>query len=410
MKLAPVDFWLFALPLLLMGIGLFNLYSIENAPAVWNWGNAFYKQLVWAFLAALGMLLFSFLEGNLWRYMAPLAYIGGVGLMTLTVFIGREVNGAKAWLELGGLRLQPSEFMKVLAALMLARVASPPDFKWSRGRDRLSVLAIVGLPALLALLQRDTGTALTYGALVIPLYRIGLSGWFIVLPLVAGLMALGSLKYPWPVWAGVGLVVGLLWHLFWRKGWWPVLLITLAAGLWAWAVPKLYQHVLAPHQRQRIEVLFDPYRDPRGAGWNVIQARIAIEAGGLWGRGYGQGLQSKLDFIPQRHTDFAFCSLAEEWGWAGSTAYILLYMGFLWYLLWISERTGNRFALVYGYSLAGFLGLHLVINVGMILGLLPVIGIPLTFLSYGGSSWVAMAAGIGILQRWYRERTLRLFS
>lgn len=392
-----------------MGVGLVNLYSLENAP-VWSWHSAFYKQLAWALVAILSMVLFSLVEGNVWRYLASLAYVGGVGLMILTAFVGQEVNGAKAWLEVGGLRLQPSEFMKVLAVLMLARVASQPDFSWGRWRDRLSVWAVVGLPAALALLQRDAGTALTYGALILPLYRMGLSGWVIVVPLVAGIVALGSLHYPWPVWVGVGLILGLMWYFLKRKGWWQVFVIALVTGTWAWVVPRAYQRVLAPHQRQRIAVLFDPYQDPRGAGWNVIQARIAIEAGGLWGRGYGQGLQSKLDFIPQRHTDFAFCSLAEEWGWIGSTAYLLLYGVFLWYLLWIAERTANRFALLYGYGLVGFLGVHLVINVGMIVGLLPVIGIPLIFLSYGGSSWVAMAAGIGILQRWYRERTLRLFS
>jgi len=408
-RLAGSNFWLYVLPVVLMGIGLVNLYSIESFPA-FSWSSNFYRQVVWAVLTVGVMGVVSLVEGGFWRYLAYVIYGGAIGLMVLTILVGREVNGARAWLEVGGIRVQSSEFAKVATALALARfLETSPDFSWGRRRDRMVILGLVGMPMLLAFLQKDTGTALTFGAFVVPLYRYGMSGWVIVGPLVVGGLAFVSLAYGWKVAIGVGFVLGLIGYLWWRR--WAVALLLGAALMgWAWIAPKVYERVLAPHQRRRVEVLLDPYRDPRGSGWNVIQVRIAIEAGGLWGRGYGQGLQSKLDFIPQRHTDFAFCGIAEEWGWAGSSLVIGLFIGLLWALMISAEKSNSTFGLIFGYSVVGVLGTHFMINLGMILGLLPVIGIPLPFISYGGSSWVAVGWGIGLMQRFYRERSLRLFG
>ncbi len=409
MRLAQRNPWLFILPLLLMGMGLANLYSIENFPSA-GWSSNFYKQALWAGLTIGVMGVVSLIEGAFWRYLAYVAYAGAVGLMVLTILVGREVNGARAWLELGGIRVQSSEFAKVATALALARfLEASPDFSWKRGWNRLIPFGLVLLPMGLAFLQKDTGTALTFGAFTIPLYRYGMSGWVILGPVVVGGLAFTSLVYGWKVAAGIGLTLSFVGYLWWRR-WMTAVLIGVGLAGGAWLAPRVYESVLAPHQRRRIEVLLDPHKDPRGAGWNIIQVRIAIEAGGLWGRGYGQGLQSKLDFIPQRHTDFAFCGIAEEWGWTGSTALIGLWVALLWTLSTSAEKSNSTFGLILGYSLLGILGIHFAINIGMILGFLPVIGIPLPFISYGGSSWVAMGWGIGMLQRFYQERSLRLFS
>ncbi len=409
MRLVSSNLWLYGLPVMLMGIGLVNLYSIENFPA-FSWSSNFYRQVMWALLTVGMMGVVSLVEGGFWRYLAYVMYGGAIGLMVLTILVGREVNGARAWLDVGGIRLQSSEFAKVATALALARfLETSPDFSWRRRRDILVILGLVGTPMLLALLQKDTGTALTFGAFVVPLYRYGMSGWMIVGPIVVGGLAFVSLIYGWKVAVGVGAVLGILGYLWWRR-WGVALLLGAALMGWAWLAPKAYERILAPHQRRRVEVLLDPYQDPRGSGWNVIQVRIAIEAGGFWGRGYGQGLQSKLDFIPQRHTDFAFCGIAEEWGWAGSTLVIGLFIGLLWALMFSAEKSNSTFGLIFGYSMMGILGVHFAINLGMILGLLPVIGIPLPFISYGGSSWVAVGWGMGLMQRLYRERSLRLFG
>lgn len=411
MRRSAPDVVLYLLVVALMAIGIANLYSIEGFPP-FSWKYAYVRQLVWAGVALGIMGLSSVVEGGSWRFFTYFLYGGSAVLMLLTAVVAREVNGARAWLDIGPFRFQPSEFMKVATSLAVAAFVTRYEFRWERLLDRVGVALLILLPVGLTLLQKDTGTALTYAAFLVPLYRWGLSGWVIGLPLSLGTLAFLTLLYNW---VKIGLLLtglGILSYVgvFRRKYLWGH--VAILGGLWIWLALSgiLYQKVLAPHQRQRIESLLDPYKDPRGAGWNSIQARIAITAGGAFGRGYGKGLQSKLDFIPQRHTDFAFCGVAEEWGWIGSTATLLLFAFFLLRLTTIAEKSNSLFALLYGYALSGFLWIHLLINVAMMVGLFPIVGIPLVFISYGGSAWVAVAWGIGILQSLYRERSLRLFG
>ncbi|MCS7153697.1 MAG: rod shape-determining protein RodA [Bacteroidia bacterium] len=411
MKRTAPDWILYLIVVALMAIGLSNLYSIEGFPP-WNWKHAYVRQLVWAASSLAVMSLASLVDGLVWRYFAYGAYSIGAGIMLLTAFIAREVNGARAWLDVGPLRVQPSEFMKIATALALAAYLNRYEFQWNRWRDRLAVAGIIGLPTALTLLQKDTGTALTFAAFLVPLYRRGLSVWVVVIPVLLGGLAFLTLLYRW---TSIGLILTALIafsylfvfrrQLLWRH-------IGLLAILWSWLgfSRYLYEKGLAPHQKQRIQVLLDPYKDPRGSGWNTIQARIAITAGGFSGQGYGKGLQSKLDFIPQRHTDFAFCGIAEEWGWIGGVFVILLYIAFLLRITWLAESANNQLALLYGYGLAAVLWIHFLINIAMIVGLFPVVGIPFPLISYGGSSWVAIGLGVGILQSFYRERRMRLFG
>lgn len=409
MRRSPPDWLLYALLLLLMGIGLLNLASIESFPSL-SWKSYWTKQLLAASIALLTTAVATLTEGRTWHYFSYALYAFWVGMMLLTAIFAREINGARAWLDIGPLRLQSSEFMKVATALAVGNFLTRYSFRWERLWDRVGLALLIGLPVGLTLLQRDTGTALTYAALLVPLYRWGLSGWVVGLPLIFGGLAFATLLFSW---VKVGLVVSgvvLLSYLLVRRGIW--LHVGILAGIWSWLAISglLYEKVLAPHQRQRIEALFDPYKDPLGSGWNTIQARIAIVAGGVTGRGLGKGLQSKLDFIPQRHTDFALCSIAEEWGWVGTTVILALFVLFLWRVGWVSEKAGSPAAMLFGYGLAGFLWIHFLINTAMVLGIFPVIGIPLPFISYGGSSWASMAWGIGMLQSFYRERSLRLFG
>lgn len=411
MKRTAPDWLLYAAAILLMSIGILNLYSIEGFPPL-DWRYAYVRQLLWAAISLGIMVLASFVEAQVWRYFAYGIYGAGAGIMLLTALIAREVNGARAWLDIGPLRLQPSEFMKVATALALAAYLTRYEFRWRSWQDRLAVVSMIGLPAGLTLLQRDTGTALTFIAFMIPLYRWGLSVWVILIPVILGGLAFLTLLYPW-IYIAVGLsVLGLASYifLFQRKYLWAHVGILVAFWTWLGLSGYLYNKVLAPHQRQRIQVLLDPYQDPLGAGWNTIQARVAVVAGGFAGQGYGRGLQSKLDFIPQRHTDFAFCGIAEEWGWLGSLTVIGLYVLFLLRIVHAAENANSPLALLYGYGLSAILWIHLFINIAMVVGLFPVVGIPLTLISYGGSSWVAVALGIGILQSFYRERRMRLFG
>ncbi|MCX8111842.1 MAG: rod shape-determining protein RodA [Bacteroidia bacterium] len=411
MKRAAPDWLLYFLAFTLMSVGILNLYSIEDFPA-WSWKYAYVRQFTWAGISVLAMVLASLIEGQVWRYFAYTLYGLGVAVMLLTAVTAREINGARAWLSIGPLQIQPAEFMKIATALALAAYLTRYDFRWGQWRDRLMVGVLIGVPMALTLLQSDTGTALTFAAFLVPLYRWGLSIWVILIPVILGGLAFMTLLYPWVYIASILTVLLALVYFFILKRRYLSLHIALAVLLWVWLgfSGYLYHEVLAPHQRQRIEVLLDPYKDPLGSGWNTIQARVALVAGGLTGQGYGKGLQSKLDFIPQRHTDFAYCSIAEEWGWLGGVVVISLYLFFLLRIAWVAESTNNRFALLYGYALSALLWIHLLINVAMIVGLLPVVGIPLIFISYGGSSWVAIGWGLGILQSFYRERWMRLFG
>ncbi|MCS6790183.1 MAG: rod shape-determining protein RodA [Bacteroidia bacterium] len=411
MERTAADGWLYAIVLLIMSIGIANLYSIEGFPP-FGWKYAYVRQTAWALLAIGVMIVASLTEGQLWRYLSYLLYASGIGIMLLTALIAREVKGARAWLEIGGFRFQPSEFMKVATALTLAAFMSRYDFRWSRLREAAGALVIIFLPALLTLLQKDTGTTLTYAGLLAGCYRGGLAAWVIVIPLALGVLAFLTLLMPWYYLAlGIGLVGTASYLLLFRRQ--KLLLHLLIIGgliLWLAGAGTLYRYVLAPHQKQRVQALLDPYSDPLGAGWNTIQARLAVVAGGFSGKGYGKGLQSKLDFIPQRHTDFAFCGIAEEWGWLGSALFLGLYAVFLLRIAHLAENSNSDFTLYYGYALAGVLWIHWVIDVSMIVGFFPVVGIPLVFISYGGSSWIAVAWGIGMLQSLYRERRMRLFG
>ncbi|MCS6895366.1 MAG: rod shape-determining protein RodA [Bacteroidia bacterium] len=409
-KVAP-DWLLYAIVVLLMGIGILNLYSIEGFAQL-SWKYAYTRQLVWAAVSLFIMIFTTLIEGQVWRYFSYGIYAISLAVMLLPVFVGREISGAKAWLDIGPLRLQPSEFMKIATGLALAAYINRYDFRWTHWRDRIAIAALISTPAVFTLLQRDTGTALTFLAYLVPLYRWGLSIWVIIIPGLLGVLSFLTLLYPWG-YIGVGVTLTIIISyllLFRRKHLW--LHVGILAFLWSWLGLSgfLYQKVLAPHQRQRIQVLLDPYKDPLGAGWNTIQARLAVVAGGFTGQGYGRGLQSKLDFIPQRHTDFAFCGIAEEWGWLGAVTVLGIYISLLLRITWVAENANSRFAIIYGYSLSAVLWIHLLINVAMIIGLFPVVGIPLTLISYGGSSWVAIGAGIGILQSFYRERRMRLFG
>lgn len=351
MRRSPPDWLLYALMLTLMGIGLLNLASIENFPPL-SWKSYWTKQLLAALIALLVTAIATLVEGRTWHYFSYALYGFWLGMMLFTAVFAREINGARAWLDIGPLRLQSSEFMKVATALAVGSFLTRYSFRWERLRDRIGVALLIGLPVGLTLLQRDTGTALTYAALLVPLYRWGLSGWVVGLPMIFGGLAFATLIFPWVY---VGLAVSgvvLVSYFLIRRGVW--LHLAVLAGLWGWLAISglLYEKVLAPHQRQRIEALFDPYKDPLGSGWNTIQARIAVVAGGVTGKGFGKGLQSKLDFIPQRHTDFALCSLAEEWGWVGTTFLLALFVGLIWRVSWVADKAGApaQWCLAMGYQ------------------------------------------------------------
>ncbi|RZL11683.1 MAG: rod shape-determining protein RodA, partial [Pedobacter sp.] len=310
-------------------------------------------------------------------------------LLIAVLVIGNKVAGNQAWIPIGSFKLQPSEFAKFGTALLLARYVGGFNPKFRDLQSIFSAALIVAIPLLLIMLQPDTGSALVFLAFLFPLYREGLSGYFLLLLLgmitlfVAAFLISFNILIPMIVVAG-----GLFIYFSRRKQKYviTVVAITLISIGYIFFVKAAYNSILEPHQRSRIEIILGLKNDPKGVGYNVNQSKIAIGAGQTTGRGFLQGTQTRYDYVPEQSTDFIFSTVGEEWGFVGCFVVIGLYVFLLLRIINLAERQRSSFSRVYGYSVAFILFFHVFINIGMTIGIVPVIGIPLPFISYGGSS------------------------
>jgi rod shape determining protein RodA len=311
-------------------------------------------------------------------------------IIILVPLIGKEVGGNKAWLGIGSFGVQPSEFAKFATALVVAKTIGSIGFKIDNLRNQVILFALIGVPMLLVLLQKDTGTALVFSVFLLVFFREGMSPFIILIGLSCAIIFVLTLlvenQYYLYMGVGVLLVVAILMG---RKKFKRIAMLTVGAlmiVMMIGSVDYIVSDVLKPHQQNRIKALINPDADPLGFGWNVTQSKIAIGSGGFLGKGFLEGTQTKFDFVPEQSTDFIFCTIGEEHGWIGSLFTIALFMTLLLRIVFLAERQKNKFARVYGYSVACILFFHFAVNIGMTIGLFPVIGIPLPFFSYGGSS------------------------
>lgn len=327
------------------------------------------------------------------RFYDAFAYIMYGVLMVVLVlipFIGKEVGGNRAWIGIGSFGGQPSEFAKFATALAVAKYAGSVGFRMDNLRNQAVLFGMIGLPMVLILLQKDTGTALVFTSFMIVFFREGMSPFLMIVGLCAAALFILTLLVPDPVvlHAAIAIVVVMLIVLGKKKLRRITLVIfggLLIAGVIE-SVDYVITDVLKPHQQNRIRALINPDADPLGYGWNVTQSKIAIGSGGFSGKGFLQGTQTKFDFVPEQSTDFIFCTIGEEEGWIGSLIVIVLFVALLLRIIYLGERQKNRFARVYAYGVAAIFFFHFAVNIGMTIGLFPVIGIPLPFFSYGGSS------------------------
>lgn len=311
-------------------------------------------------------------------------------LCLIVVFTGHEVGGNQAWLRIGSFGFQPSEFAKFATALAVAKYASTVGFKMDQLRNQVALFSIILAPMLIILLQKDTGTALVFTSFVLVFYREGMSPFLILagigITIIFVLTLLVENEYI------LFAIIGCVWLtllLLGRKKRRRITIITMAALMLMGTIKSVdfvFNNVLQEHQQKRIRVLLNPDLDQLGAGYHVYQSKVAIGSGGKYGKGFLKGTQTKLKFVPEQSTDFIFCTIGEEHGWIGSFLVISLFMALLFRVVYLAERQKSRFARVYGYSVACILFFHFTINIGMTIGLFPVIGIPLPFFSYGGSS------------------------
>ena len=415
MKRKSLDFdWLiFVLYGALVVWGWATIYAVSSATGDVSplaLGEIHGRQLVWMGVSlAVGILLLS-LDHRFLEATSYVVYGAAMAMLILTLVVGKEVNGAKSWLMIAGQPFQPSEFAKVATAMALARYMSRLGFLMSKLPDLLGAAAIVLLPALIVILQNDTGSALVFGSLLVVFYREGLHPFIPIFLIFSGLVVVLTLWLETPLWISLALLVmaGLsFWMLFNRRHWLRILTLHLVAlaffsGLSfsvGWLVTKLQ-----PHQQIRLKILFDPMLDPQGAGYNVIQSKIAIGSGGLSGKGYLDGNYTKYKFVPKQETDFIYCTVGEELGWLGSSLLLVLFFALIWRVQFLAETAKTRYARIYGSSIMAILFFHVLVNVGMTIGLVPVIGIPLPFFSYGGSSLLAFTVMIFILINLYSYR------
>jgi len=372
--------------------GWINIYASQyndDSAMVIDFSSRYGKQLFFIFISSLVAFLVLIID---WKFFYSLSYIFYTVIILMLIgvlFKGGITGGATSWFEFGSFKFQPSEFAKFTTALALAKYYNNLNIKRKSLREKMNTYAIIILPFLLIILQNDLGTALVYASFVLVLYREGLSGNILIFGLIIAILFVITLLVEKTILitfiSGIALIIFILS----RRKKKELLLITgilVTCTSFIFSVDYIFNDVMAHHQRKRIDILLGKEFDPHGAGYNLIQSKIAIGSGGFSGKGFLNGTQTRFDFVPEQSTDFIFCTIGEEWGFLGSFIFISLFLGLLFRVLFLAERQRSNFSRIYGYSVATILFMHFVINIGMTIGLLPVIGIPLPFISYGGSS------------------------
>lgn len=407
-----IDWTTIILYLIILAFGWLNIYAAcydEAHTAILDFSIPHGKQLIWITIAFILAACIMMIEPRVFSNTSFMIYGFILILLVVTLFVAKVTKGGQSWIDFGAFKFQPSEFAKFATALALSKYMSTIDLDIKKMRTQIVAFTIIGIPAILILLQHDTGSALVFAGFILPLFREGLSGNILLVgasAIVLFVLALLVNKY---ILIGCVAAICIL-YLFvrlnkrTRKDYKKIISLFLVCAAFIVSVDVLFNNVLEPHQRERIDVLLGKNDDLKGSGYNVHQSKIAIGSGGFAGKGFLNGTITKADFVPEQETDFIFCTVGEEWGFWGSAILIGLYVYLLVHLITMAERQRSTFARFYGYSVASILFLHLMINVGMVLGLVPVIGIPLPFFSYGGSSLLAFTILLFIFIRQDSDR------
>lgn len=387
-------------------IGWFSIFSAkydEMHPSIFDLSQVYGKQLIWIGASLLIGFVILLVDAKFFNAFSLWIYFFFLASLFVVLVYGKATKGATSWIDLGaGVKFQPSEFAKMGTALALAGYLGRLDVDLQKRKNQIIAALIVLAPMALVLLQNDTGSAIVFVSFIFVLYREGFPGTGLVM--VGGILAilLFVLTLVWSqtimyIILGSLLVIFLTYYLITKKkGLVKMLAVFACMFVFVFSVDYAFNKVLQEHQRNRILVLLGQLDDPQGVGYNVHQSKIAIGSGGFSGKGFLQGTQTKYDFVPEQHTDFIFCTVGEEGGFMGTAIVVLLYVALLVRIIVLAERQRSTFSRVYGYSIAGILFVHVAINIGMTIGLVPVIGIPLPFLSYGGSSMLAFTMMLAI--------------
>ena len=458
-KKTSIDWLLVINYLLLVGIGWLAVYTADynpNEASMFSLEQRYGKQFLAICVCLFLALVMQILDTRFYTVFAYLIYAFSLILLVLVLFLGSEISGSRSWFKLGFFNFQPSEIAKFATCLALAKYLSTLNISLQDTKQQMTAWAILFAPVLLILLQGDAGSAVVYSALVLVMYREGLSGGYLLLGVLAVILFILSLLQPFEVVIGgvaillfagiirqrglniqtllrflvptallflgayyvesklflfllmIGLSVFLLISLATKRLVYILVTFLFCCSIYVKGVDYAFNNFLMKHQQNRIGVILGTIEDNRGVGYNLNQSKIAIGSGGLWGKGFLQGTQNKGKFVPELSTDFIFCTIGEEFGFMGSVILIGLYMLLLLRLIAIAERQKSKLTRVYAYGVASIIFFHFLVNIGMTLGLVPVIGIPLPFISYGGSSLIGFTLLLFLLVKLDSERLMYL--
>ena len=389
---ANIDWSLVLIYLLMLLFGWINIYAANYGEGVLNLITMDAepgKQLFWIATSCIWIFFILLLDGKFYTTFSYLIYAFMVLLLIGVLFIGKEIGGAKSWYDLGSFSMQPSEFAKVGVLLALSKYLSQLNLNLNKIETQLRALAILAFPIVLIMLQPDAGSAIVFASLFLVLFREGIPAIYLTIIGLAISLFIVTLKFESTVAMIVTTIIAALFAYLLKKGGNSIkpAILSLVLGLgFIQSVGYLYNEILRPHQRSRIDLILGKIDDIHGAGYNLHQSKIAIGSGGFSGKGFLDGTQTKFNFVPEQSTDFIFCTIGEEWGFMGSLITIALFTGLLFRIIFLAERQRSTFSRVYGYGVATILFCHFFINIAMTIGVMPVIGIPLPFFSYGGSS------------------------
>lgn len=395
---ADVDWLLICIYMLLIGFGWMNIYAASTTPdanGLFDFTTRYGKQLIWIALCPPIVIIILFFNSKFYEQFASIFYfISLLALLLLFVF-GKEINGARSWFSFGGMSLQPSEFAKTFTALAVAKLMSDRTYNLDLIKNQIKAFIIIFLPAFFILLQPDAGSALIYFSFFFVLNREGLTIKYILMGigLIVGFILTilygKAITLSWLL----GILTVIMAYFIYRQGsrflrfqWYKIVLSYVVILLYILIVNYTYNSVFKQHHRDRFEVLLGLKVDTKNIGYNTYQSQLTISSGGLSGKGFLKGDITQGNFVPEQDTDYIFSTVGEEWGFIGSTAVIILFMFLIFRIIALSETNPNKFGRIYGYGVASILFFHLFVNVGMVIGLLPTVGIPLPFFSYGGSS------------------------
>ena len=399
-----LDWWLILIYLFLVTVGIVNVYSAtytESLESIFDFSQLVGKQLLFLFISIfLGTIILG-INIKFFEHFATSSYITSILLLVGLFFFGKTVSGATSWYDLGGFSLQPSEFAKIGTAMMIAGYMGKFQSDLKKSKTLLKVIGYLLIPFILIVLQPDPGSALVYFAFFFPLLREGLN--FAYLIIFLSLLALFFISLSFKLSTSIGIIgiITFVIYLILKKfsskiKIWPFILTFIISIGFSFSVDYIFDNLFEQRHRDRINVVIGKTLDSKGVGYNINQSKIAIGSGGLRGKGFLQGTQTKGDFVPEQQTDYIFSTIGEEWGFLGGFLVILMFGILIIRILIRAEKQNSKFRRVFSYGVAGLIFIHFFVNIGMTLGMVPTIGIPLPFISYGGSSLLAFSLMIFI--------------